>query len=159
MNHLAHTGAGMYCHVFSRANGLPLWAASLEFKEKISINDEVTTSLGGVAVGEALFQLGDYLTSAPGGGNVFNQVAAWTIGLPIAAHDGRSPPPGREDNLGLSARYWHRFELDLEATRLSSSGDKLSREQGLRLTAAWRGGDRRLEHRLRAPATTWPRTP
>lgn len=150
-NHLMHAGAGAGYHAFSRANGLPLWASALytvgastawegalEFKEKVSVNDEITTTLGGVAVGEALFQVGEYLGSAPGGGTGWHRAAAWTLGFPVAVHDaidGRVAPEGPTDNLGLSARFWHRFELMLESTRLTDDRLELMREQGLRLSA------------------------
>ena len=151
-NHLFHTAAGANYHALSRANGLSLWLASLytvgastvwegvlEFKEKVSINDQVTTSLGGVAVGESLFQVSEYVTSAPRGGTGWHRAAGWLFGLPVALHnavDGRVMPDGPTDNLGLSRRFWHRFEVTLESTRLTSNRPRLMREQGLRVAAA-----------------------
>ncbi len=151
-NHLLHTGAGAAYHAFARANGLPLWASALstfatstlwegvlEFKERVSINDEVFTTVGGVALGETWFQLGDYLQSAPDGGGGWHRAAAWTFGFPVALHDaidGRVSGAGPTDALGFSARFWHRFELDLESTRLTSDGARFVRSQGLRLSAS-----------------------
>jgi hypothetical protein len=66
-----HSMAGAMYYNYARANRLNslesflftfgssyLWEFAVEFKEVISINDMICTPMGGVSIGEALFQLG-----------------------------------------------------------------------------------------------------
>ncbi len=133
INNLVHPVDGAAYHVFARANALPVheafltgfvastgWEYVLEYRERVSINDLVFTPVGGMALGEVLFQLGDYLSSAPEGGTWAHEAAAWTLGLPTRLHaamDGRSNPPGPTDRLGFSARRDHDFRFGYEALR------------------------------------------
>ena len=70
---VGHAFMGAYYHQFARQNGGGMaeallfdfvtsstWELTVEHREVISLNDTVTTSLGGVAVGESLYQLGDF---------------------------------------------------------------------------------------------------
>jgi hypothetical protein len=125
-NHVLHPLAGTAFYGFSRVNGLSpaasfldaalasiLWEFTIEYREQASVNDIIFTPFGGMAIGEFLFQLGDYLNSAPDGGGPGNRIAALTLGLPQHVHDDidgfappRTPP---EDSLGFSSAYAHRF--------------------------------------------------
>jgi hypothetical protein len=139
-NHLLHPLAGTAVYGFARVNGLGVgtafldalvssvaWEYLLEYREQVSINDMVFTPLGGLPIGEFLFQLGDYLNSAPDGGGLAQRVAASTLGLPQKVHDridgvvAPSTPP--LDELGFSSAFAHRFvtgyELGITGTRRS----------------------------------------
>jgi Domain of unknown function (DUF3943) len=126
-NFILHPLAGALMYDFSRTNGLPFYSAFaytaassiafeffLEYREQVSINDLIFTPFGGMALGEFLFRLGDYVTSAPGGGGFGNSFAAYTLGLPQQLHrkldHTKLPRTGLPpDNLGFSSAYWHRF--------------------------------------------------
>jgi hypothetical protein len=71
-----HSGAGSMYYNYGRANNLNpfesflytfaasyFWEFVIEFKEVVSINDMIATPIGGVSIGEALFQLGRYVRS------------------------------------------------------------------------------------------------
>ena len=66
-----HSMAGAMYYNYARANRLNalesflftfgssyFWEFAVEFKEVVSINDMITTPMGGISIGEALFQLG-----------------------------------------------------------------------------------------------------
>ena len=125
-NHILHPAGGAAYYGFSRVNGLApfpaigysvasslVWEWALELIEKVSINDLLYTPFGGWAAGEWFFQLGDYLNSAPRGGNLGHRLASYTLGAPRYLHDrwddARPPPPLPADNLGFSTAFWHRF--------------------------------------------------
>jgi hypothetical protein len=124
-NFLLHSLAGTMSYWLSRANGLDVYRSSgaaflssavfellLEWLEKPSINDLVTTPLGGVAAGEFFFHLGDYLNSAFGHDNAVQRVLAYSVGAPQGIHsamDAVDAPLGTRDALGYSVAYWHQF--------------------------------------------------
>ena len=127
-NFILHPIAGATVYGFSRLSGLGVyasfgygvasslvWEYLLEWREMVSVNDLVFTSFGGVALGEFLFHMGEYASSAPWNTRFSNQLAAYTLGGPHKLHAGtqaRYPttdlPP---DSLGFSSAYWHRFAL------------------------------------------------
>ena len=130
-NGLGHPVAGMGYYGMSRVSGLEPWQAvlsaflssalwewGLEWREMVSINDQIFTPVGGIALGEHAFQLGEYLNSAPGGGSWANQAAAATLGFPRWLHDridGVEAPESLErDSLGFSSNWWHRFRIGYE---------------------------------------------
>ena len=124
-NFLLHPMAGMVSYWIARSNGLNVYAAFassalssasfeflLEWLEKPSINDLIVTPFGGMAAGEFLFHLGDYLNSTLEGGNTGNRVFAYSIGGPQAVHDaidGHRVRPYSLDATGHTNAYWHRF--------------------------------------------------
>lgn len=121
----AWSGAGYY--FIGRANelGFPaaaagsfltswLWEWVIEFRERISINDQIFTPGTGIALGEFFHRLGQYLNSAPGGGGIGHRVAAWTAGLPTAVHDvidreGAPPADTPSDEHGFGTDIAARF--------------------------------------------------
>lgn len=140
-NFVLHPVAGAAYHGFARTLGLGVpasfaygalssatWEFALEVGRRASLNDLVVTPFAGLAVGEFLFHLMRYLNSAPGGGGRGQKAAAWTLGLPFAAHDAiydfREPPPVPPDDLGLSSAYWHRFRLGYGLARLTNDEDR-----------------------------------
>ena len=144
-NHVLHPLAGAALYGFSRVNGLSpaasfldaalasvFWEFFLEYREQASVNDLIFTPFGGMAIGEFMFQLGDYLNSAPDGGGAGNRIAALTLGLPQHVHDridglepSRAPP---RDSLGFSSAYRHRFLAGYTTSFVdgwSTTGDSL----------------------------------
>jgi uncharacterized protein DUF3943 len=148
-NNVLHPFAGAAYYGLSRANGLGVGMSSLytvisslawetaEWREKISINDMVATTIGGISAGEFLIQLGSYLNSAPGDTTVAQDVAKGTLGFPIWVHDridGRRPDPRpARDNLGFSSAYTHRFTVGYENGWLANAGDVRQETRGFAL--------------------------
>lgn len=129
-NNILHPLAGSAYYGLSRANGLSVgasaaytfvastvWEWGLEWREKVSVNDMFATTLGGIAIGEFMTQLGLYLNSAPSTTPV-QEVAKATLGFPVWVHDRidrrEIDPPAARDRLGFSAAYRHRFTLAFE---------------------------------------------
>jgi hypothetical protein len=119
----SHTEAGTIIYLVGRGNGLePGWAFLLstgeviaweylsEFREKVSINDLFTNSLGGFAVGEPFFQLSEFF--ARGSDNGVNRAVAFLFS-PLSNLSGWSGRrrAGSVDRLGLPRDVWHRFDL------------------------------------------------
>ncbi|MCA9539669.1 MAG: DUF3943 domain-containing protein [Myxococcales bacterium] len=127
INNLTHPIDGAAYYALARINGFgvpasaltsmltsTIWEYALEYREQVSINDEIFTPGAGVAMGEAMFRLAHYLNSAPAGGRWPQKVAAATVGFPVWLHrwlDDRVPPVGPTDSLGFSGAYHHRFCL------------------------------------------------
>jgi len=141
-NFLLHPLAGGAHYGVSRLNGLGipasfasaaissgLYETLFEWREVVSINDLIVTPFAGMALGETLFQLGNYLNSesqrpklleeTTGGGEFGRRLASVTLGLPRRGHDVvDTPPPAPavvDDSLGLSSAYWHEFRLAVGA--------------------------------------------
>jgi hypothetical protein len=151
-NNILHPFAGASYYLLSRSNGMSIassalytaassatWEWMLEWREKISINDQVTTSIGGIAIGEFLVDLGSYLNSAPGETNVVQDVAKVTLGFPVWVHDridkrtpDRSVPA---DNLGFSSAYSHRFTAAYQNAWLTGAEEQSEEIRGVALEA------------------------
>ena len=115
-----HAFAGSAYYNFARANNLSVlssflltlgesmyWEYIVEWREVISINDHIFTSIGGASVGETLFQLGSYLNSRPGLlGKIMGflnpiiKFNKWLDGSTVAGSENTSVAPGR-----------HKFQL------------------------------------------------
>jgi hypothetical protein len=119
INFLGHPFSGAAYYALPRANRLSmpvsalyaiatslLWEFAIEFKERFSINDIVATPLGGMAIGEPFFRLGQYAVAE------LHPALAWTFGLPVAIHDALDGRPvGVEgDSAGASATH-HEIRL------------------------------------------------
>jgi hypothetical protein len=139
-NNVLHPLAGAAYYGFARANGLGVggaalygfvssaaWEWLLEWREKVSINDLVTTPVGGIAAGEFLVQLASYLNSAPTETNLAQDVAKTTLGFPVWVHDQlddrRPDPTPASDNLGFSSEYYHRFSLGYQNAWLDDAAE------------------------------------
>ncbi|MBI2898141.1 MAG: DUF3943 domain-containing protein [Deltaproteobacteria bacterium] len=146
-NNILHPLAGAAYYGMPRVNGFDpheaflavlvastFWEFALEWREKVSINDLIVTPVGGMVIGEFLFQLGEYVTSAPGRG-LAQEIAAVTLGAPRRAHDAfdrpRKPAPLPPDALGFSSAFWHRFRLASGATAVSNDAGKEARLQNI----------------------------
>lgn len=125
-NFILHPFAGAAIYGTSRVNGLSVpvsfayvaasslaWEFALEWREQASVNDLFFTAIGGVSLGEFIFRLSDYASSAGPGAKWGNVVAAHTLGLPHKIHEWIDGPRPRTtlpaDSLGFSSAYWHRF--------------------------------------------------
>ncbi len=129
MNFIYHPGAGAGFYAFARANGLDvgesflvsfgtsmMWEYVIEYNERVSINDVIVTPIAGVPIGEFVHKLGWYLNSRPSR-TATHQVTRWSLGPIVSMHDawdGREPPEGPRDHLGLRQDLWHRFELAVD---------------------------------------------
>lgn len=129
MNFIWHAMSGSFYYAFARANDLDvfasfasgflaswLWEFVMEFRERVSINDQIVTPGAGVVFGEFIYKLGRYFGSSPGGGRAKHKALRWTVGLPVALHDamdGRTPPPpgSRADERGFHPDIAARFRL------------------------------------------------
>ena len=149
-NNVLHPLAGSAYYGLSRANGMGVagsalyaaaasaaWEWTLEWREKISINDMVTTTIGGIAAGEFLIDLASYLNSAPGETNVGQDIAKVTLGFPVWVHDQldrRMPDPNAApDNLGFSSAYNHRFVATYQNAWLTGRDEQSQQIQGVAL--------------------------
>ena len=133
MNFLGHTMSGAAYYGIARSNGLHVgyaflaafltsftWEFALEFKERVSLNDQTVTPSAGVAVGEGLHKLGRYLSGGRGRGR---RALAWVLGPVHAIHDAKDGVDrrvGPADEFGFSTIEgcvgehcdWHRrFDL------------------------------------------------
>ncbi|HEY0705155.1 MAG TPA: DUF3943 domain-containing protein, partial [Polyangia bacterium] len=149
---VGHAFMGSIYHQFARANGGTMaeallfdfvtsstWELTVEHREVVSVNDQIVTTLGGVAVGESLFQLGDYFArSRP---TVVNR-ALMSLFSPAHALGwlfGERPRPAAdfEGAHGLAADADHRFALSLGgAQAIADVGAAPAIE---RSDEAWRG--------------------
>lgn len=126
INFLWHplSGAGYY-HA-GRANQLSLWSSialsaltstaweyGIEFREKVSINDLVTTPVAGVAVGEFWSRLTFYASHPVSSHARGRKAYAYSFGVLQTIHDRidhtRVTGFGPADDLGYSSDLWHRF--------------------------------------------------
>ena len=118
INWIWHPFAGSAYHTFARANDLSAgwafvfdfttsfaWEWLFEFKERVSINDQIATPVTGFVLGEFWYKLGRWLhvqaTTRP------RRAAAWTLGLPVQAHeamDGDTPTQAERDALHATFR-------------------------------------------------------
>lgn len=149
-NYIYHPLAGAAHYLATRVNGFgvpesfasaaafsTLYEAVLEWRELVSINDLIVTPLGGMAAGELLNQLGDYLNSEPPAvrtkvrrpaGPIVRDGAQVILGFPRRIHDSLDDPAYpvvlERDNLGLSSAYAHEFRL---WTGLQTAGNEQGR--------------------------------
>ncbi|HJL01781.1 MAG TPA: DUF3943 domain-containing protein [Polyangiaceae bacterium LLY-WYZ-15_(1-7)] len=113
INWVFHPFSGSAFHGFARANDLSVgaaflygfftsfaWEWLLEFRERVSINDQIATPLPGLAIGEFFIKLGRYLHAralTPA-----RRAASWTLGFPVQMHrawDDRAPDPDERAQL------------------------------------------------------------
>jgi len=148
INFFWHTFNGLSFHVLSRSNNLSLaqaagvglvtslaWEIGLEFREKVSINDVITTTGAGVAVGEFLHWFGRYINSGPKD-NPLESLLRWTLGAPRSAHnalDGRVEYRGETDRWGFNGDIWHQFTVGYGFSLADTSRDGAKLKNGAQL--------------------------
>jgi hypothetical protein len=160
INWVWHPFSGSAFYGVSRSNGLHSgwafaasfltsfgWEWLLEFRERVSINDQIATPTAGLAIGEPLHRLGAYLQTAPNGGSRGRRALAWLFGPAHAFHravDGdRTPSGARTDAFGYAllpgcddpdpraCSVFRRFEVSASVARSASErrvADEASRE-------------------------------
>ncbi len=97
-NWVTHPVAGLLYYSAARGNRLSIaesflvalasstvWEYLGEFREQVSINDMVVTPVGGLILGEALFQLGSFFDR--GHRTPTREALAWFFGAPAKVHD------------------------------------------------------------------------
>jgi len=126
-NYVGHPVAGMYYYQIARGNRLDVptsavFAAAsglawelLEFKEPASVNDAVSTAVGGVALGEAFTQLGACLERRGGTVGRFLALVANQPKWVNDRIDGASSEPGPR-------RGWDRLAISIAGGEVRGSG-------------------------------------
>ena len=110
----SHAWAGTIYYSFARTNRLStaesfvfaageslLWEYVGEWREVSSINDHIFTSVGGLAIGEPMFQIGSYFRNRPGAANrVFTLLSNPILAVNDALDGSKRPPrvPVDEDH-------------------------------------------------------------
>lgn len=133
-----HAPAGAVYYTLARSNSLnsgqsllyslavsSFWEYVSEFREVISINDQVFTPMGGFPIGENLFQISEMLRAKKGGW--LTDLLAWLINF-----------PGRANNL-----IWGRNGKLINPPRFADLDDQPG--HGLRLAAGWLAGGQKNE--------------
>jgi len=141
VNYIYHPVGGAYFYAFGRADDFGVlgagiysflvstaWELLIEFRERISVNDVIVTPAAGVAIGELLHKLAQYVNSTPPGRRR-PHVLRWTAGAPVALHDaldgrqrGRADAP--LDDSDFDAAFWHDFRFSYGLSRTAAqTGD------------------------------------
>lgn len=130
-----HTFAGVLYYQFGRTNGLSWprsflfslggslwWEYVAEWREIISLNDNIMTGLGGFSAGEAWFQLGKYFIGKKG---VVNRILSFTVNPVLKFNHWLDLRKGKNRSLGPEPG-WHDFQLFLGRKRMPTSSDRKS---------------------------------
>lgn len=137
-NHILHPFGGANFYGIARINNLSvlesaiyvslssfIWEFALEWRELVSINDLIFTPVSGIAVGEFLFQMGEYVTSTRPN-KPWHHVGAYTFGIYRTlngyAYSTRERLELPRDSLGFSSAFWHRFHVEGEYIALGTKG-------------------------------------
>lgn len=139
MNFLAHALSGSAFYAIARANKIGLWGSAgyafatsfmweyvIEFREKVSINDVITTPGAGITIGEFFHKLALYVDSSTTPPGTIKNVVRYTTGPTVALRrwvdEDQSvgvPPP---DSLGYSAHIYHDFRFHYGYSSVASAG-------------------------------------
>jgi hypothetical protein len=124
-----HSPAGANYYQFGRTNNLSwaeswlmamatstYWEGFVEWKEVISLNDQIMTAFGAYSVGEPWYQLGHYLAHQPG---FFYQVLSFMNPLLKFNHWLDRKQPGARE---YTQPGWHNLALFLGGRHLTRSG-------------------------------------
>jgi len=121
-----HPVAGMYFYLGARGSGLGIgesflysfigsgiWEYFGEYREKVSLNDQVFTPHGGIAIGEPIHRLGLFFGRSES--NIVTEVLALVASPFHYIHHRlgrwRDNRARSLDELGLPADVWHRFDV------------------------------------------------
>lgn len=130
-----HVYAGLCYYQLARSNNLSvaesfvytfaassIWEYGVEYREPVSINDQIVTTVGGLALGETLYQIARMLAREPN--TLADTILATLFDAPSAFHrwvDG--VPAAAGGALRLAPAPGDRTYFDLQATvRLSDAG-------------------------------------
>ncbi len=123
---VGHIAAGTGYYLLSRGNDLSLiesmlltlgasttWEMFGELQDEFSINDAIMTPFGGFAIGEVMYQFGEFFQHSSH--SIPNQVLGILFGPSTAIHrwldNDRPAPPAHVDKFGFTTDAWHRFRL------------------------------------------------
>jgi hypothetical protein len=141
INFTLHPWSGAAYYAAARTNGVSLgmsslyavgasviWEYGIEFREKVSINDLIVTPAAGITLGEFFSRLFLYVNRFPSKPTVSQRVLGAVFGPMQAFTDavtGQSNVVGGpRDNLGLSARQYHRFYVYAGAAYHRAGGEE-----------------------------------
>lgn len=99
-----------------------VWEYLIENREVVSINDMIVTPVGGMVVGESLYQLGHFF--ARGGDHPVNSVLKYTVGAVETINhwlNGTKPKVAPVDGFGFPTDVWHNFDFFVGYERKSKS--------------------------------------
>lgn len=125
-NIVGHPVADAGYYLVARANGYaPLesflftlaasavWEYLLEFREVVSLNDQVFTPVGGTVIGEVVYQLGEFFTRSAD--TPATRLLAWVFGAAQNVHRWWDGTPAARaaltDRFGFRDDRWHQFDL------------------------------------------------
>jgi hypothetical protein len=125
-SNVGHVAAGTGYYLLARSNDLSLgesvlitmgtstvWEFLGELQDEVSINDAVMTPFGGFAIGETMYQLGEFFQHSSA--TIPNQALGFLFGPSTAIHrwwDNTTPKaPANVDKFGFTTDAWHRFRL------------------------------------------------
>ena len=126
-----HSTTGAYYHQLARVNGASMvqamafdlaassaWELTVEHREVLSVNDTIATSIGGVALGESLFRLGDFFARSRPTATSRILMGVFSPARALTWLYGDDPRPSRAgfDDHGLAADAAHRFALSAGGT-------------------------------------------
>jgi hypothetical protein len=127
-----HSFAGVLYYQFGRTNGLSWpqsflfslggslwWEYVAEWREIISLNDNIMTSLGGYAAGEAWYQLGEYFIGRKG---FVERVLSFAVNPVLKFNHWLDLRKGRNRSLGPDPG-WHDFRLFIGRKRMPTSAE------------------------------------
>ena len=147
INFAWHVLSGTGFHAVARANNFGLlgaigygfaasmaWEYLLEFREKVSVNDSITTTGAGISLGEFFNWLGRYTHSQTRRRRLVSAMrlaANWPRSLHYGLFGGHRPNNGDRtygttrqlaDSLGFHTDIWHRFNIAYGIGFIDSSG-------------------------------------
>jgi len=127
MNFILHPINGSGFYAFARANRFTpseslgvsfgtsmIWEYVIEYNERVSINDVVTTPVAGMVIGEFAHKLAWYLGSSPSPTSS-RTALGFALGPTVAVHralDNERPAWSLPDRLGYTSRIWHEFSVE-----------------------------------------------
>ncbi len=121
INFIAHPMTGSAFYVIARSNRLSpgwsfassfgfsmAWELGIEFKEKVSINDQLVTPGAGVVIGEFAHRLGEFLNDVEDP-TAWHRVAQWSFGTATTLHRHWDGVPSGASGAEGDGAVWHRF--------------------------------------------------
>jgi len=137
---VGHAVNGASFYLPARTNGLnsfesfmltlaasAVWEFIVEYREVVSINDSIVTPIGGLAIGEAFYQLSNFYATSKN--TLLNKVLSGIFASPGGFNLWKSSQVKRKskfNKFGLREDIWHKFNLSLGTqTTLEHSSSKL----------------------------------
>lgn len=147
MTNIGHAFAGFVDYTAARSNGLnrlesfllgfaasTVWEYFAEVHERVSINDEIVTPVGGMVIGEVYYQFGKFFNS--GSNTLPNRILKAIFGGPNQFNawiEKQNLPQARNvDEYGFNADVWHQFSASI-GYGLAETGARNTSSSGLAL--------------------------